>query len=91
MTAILSRCSLENGAALRLRTKVPAVELVVPWFLVMRRATWRTWHSKRPELSNAHVALFENIVAGHGDADDFDQLVLRTVGCGFYAEWKIGE
>lgn len=91
MTAILNYRSLGDGDALPLRTKAPAIELVAPWFLVVRRATWRAWGSDRPEFSNAHVALFEDIASAHGDAGAFDQLVLQVVGGGFYAAWKVGE
>lgn len=90
MTAILNYRSV-GDAALHLRTSAPALELVAPWFLVVRAATWRGWGAKPPALSNAHVAVFEEIAAAHGDAGEFDRLVLDQVGKGFHAAWKVFE
>lgn len=90
MTAILNHRSV-GATPLPLRTSAPALDLVAPWFLVVRASTWRGWGAKPPALSNAHVAVFEEIAAAHGDAGAFDRLVLEQVGNGFHAAWKVFE
>lgn len=89
MTAILNYRGIGDGPAMRLTTEAPEVELVPPWFLVIRSKAWKAWGSKPPDLSNAHVAIFEEIVAAYGDGDAFDRLVLEQVGSGFHTAWQV--
>lgn len=90
MTAILNYRALGDSRAFGLRTKEPPVDLRLPWFLVIRAATWKTWAPQRPNLSpDAHVATFEDIAAAHGTAGAFDRLVLEKIGQGFHSAWKV--
>lgn len=89
MTAILNYRGIGDGPPMRLSTESPEVELVPPWFLVVRSRTWKTWGSTPPELSNAHVVIFEEIAAALGDGDAFDRLVLEQVGSGFHKAWEV--
>jgi hypothetical protein len=89
MTAILNYRGIGDGSPLTLRTEDPSVELAPPWFLVVRAKTWDSWASERPSLSDAHVAIFEDIARAYGDATAFDALVLAQVGAGFHSAWKV--
>lgn len=89
MTAILNYRGMGDRRHLALRTREPSVELCSPWFLVIRAATWRAWTSHCPDLSNAHVATFEDVARAHGDAAAFDRLVLETIGQGFHSAWNV--
>jgi hypothetical protein len=88
MIVILDERRVED-APLTLRTTDPPVEVVGPWFLVLRARTWNSWATERPSLLNAHVAVFEEIAEAYGDATAFDALVLAQVGGGFHSAWKV--
>ena len=89
MAAILSHRQLPAGPTLPLRTSAPALDLAPDWWLVVRRDTWQRWGTTPPALTNAHVALFEDIALAHGNATDFDNLVLAQVGTDFHSAWKV--
>ncbi len=88
MIVILDERRLDD-APLNLRTADPPVAVVRPWFLVLRARTWNSWATERPSLSNAHVAVFEEIAEVYGDATAFDALVLAQVGGGFHSAWEV--
>jgi hypothetical protein len=95
MVAILNFRALHDGVALPLRTQPPSrIEIVRPWFLVVRRAVWASWRHARSKVPSfakeAHVAIFEDIVEQHGDGASFDALVHRLVGSDFYRSWGLG-
>lgn len=87
MTGILNHWarSDESGA---LETKDPTTKLVKPWFLVLRAKTWRSWATP-PQLTNAHIAIFDSIVRAYGTSDAFDELVRDEVGRNFHTAWEI--
>ena len=89
MTAILNYRGVADGTPSRLTTEVPSVELVLPWFLVIRAQTWKAWASGGLSLSNAHVAIFEDIAGAYGDSAAFNRLVLSQVGNEFHSAWKV--
>ena len=95
MVAILNYRALHGGEALPLRTMRPiSIEMALPWFLVIRRHVWANWSRPKGQLpplaSNAHVAIFEDIVQKHGDSRSFDNLVKRLVGTDYYRSWDLG-
>lgn len=95
MVAILNYRTMQGGESLPLRTVSPfGVEIMAPWFLVIRRAVFANWTRRNGHLPalapDAHVAIFEDIVQKYGDAQSFDALVHRLVGADFYRTWGIG-
>ena len=87
MVALLNHRSIA-GTAVKLTTSSPPVVLVPAWALAIRAETWKSWSRRRPQLSNAHVLVFEEIAAAFGDGDAFDRLVLERVGSGFHKAWE---
>ena len=94
MMAILSHRSIDpiGDVALRATLDFPR-SIARPWFLVVRRSTWRQWSGARnapSQLSpDTHVLCFEDIASQHGDSAAFDLLVHRLLGDGFSAAWDL--
>jgi hypothetical protein len=89
MAGILAHRATVDGIELALRTEHPNVSIVPDWFLVIRRQVWTQWNSTPPDLVTAHVALFEDVVRMYGAGQEFNDLVQRVVGNGFYEAWGL--
>jgi hypothetical protein len=52
----------------------------------------RRWRNagEPPFLANAHVFLLEALVSAFGGPVDFDALVARIIGDGFFEAWALG-
>jgi hypothetical protein len=68
-----------------------AIEIALPWWLVVRRRVWRSWGDKlRPQLQNGHILLLEDLVDQLGGEGPFNRLVHDLVDGDFYRTWQVG-
>ena len=68
------------------------LELIRPWFFVARRAVLKAWKSNPPSFGSAVRQLaFEDIVAGFGGREAFNQLVRGMLEVDYFEEWVLND
>ena len=93
MVAILDRDPMSRLGAIRLYAAVDdAPQLSPSWGLVVRAGTWKRWRNagEPPLRASAHVFVLETLVSAYGGPSDFDALVARIIGGGFFEAWELG-
>lgn len=64
------------------------LELITPWYVIARRKVLNGWKRAPPQFSGAvRQVAFEDIVAGFGDPQAFNELIRRLLKIDYYDQW----